>query len=92
MDAKELILEILRETDFVNESVDWDDGPASQARESIQAINKACSAFLNGQDVEQHVERFLRKHLEEDVYEELEIWGKFSPPPEFIDHGDKDES
>ncbi|MBJ39664.1 MAG: hypothetical protein CMD83_14565 [Gammaproteobacteria bacterium] len=92
MDAKALILEIFRETDFINESVDWDDGSTGQARQSVAAINKACSAFLNGQDVDEHVEKFLRKQLEEDVYEELEIWGKFSPPPQFIDHGDKNQT
>ncbi len=89
MDAKALILEIMRETDFVNESVNWEaageDESMRQARQSIKAINKACSAMLNGQDVEEHVDQFLRKHLEEDVYEELEIWGKFSPPPQFIE-------
>ena len=44
MDAKALILEIFRETDFINESVDWDDGSTGQARQSIAAIHKACSA------------------------------------------------
>ena len=95
-EAKALILEILRETDFVNESVNRDgaaiDVAMSQVRQSFQAINKACSAFLNGQDTELYVAEFLRRHLEADVYEELEIWGKFSPPPQFIDHGDKGEN
>lgn len=92
MKPKDFVLEIFRETDFINESVNWDalaeEPTASQVRQSLAAINKACSAFLNGQETEPHVEKFLRKQLETDVYEELEIWGKFSPPPQFIDRGD----
>lgn len=88
MKPKDFVLEIFRETDFISESVDWDrmaDQPsAARLRESLAAINKACSAFLNGQDVQSHVDRFQRNQLEVDVYEELEIWGKFSPPPQFI--------
>ncbi|MEM7217039.1 MAG: hypothetical protein AAF515_01650 [Pseudomonadota bacterium] len=88
METKTLLLEILRETDFLTESVDWQaakfEATAGQVQQSLKAINKACSAALNGQDPEPHVARFLRRHLEADVYEEMEIWGKFSPPPQFI--------
>lgn len=95
MKPKDFVLEIFRETDFINESVDWDamagHPSADRLRQSLMAINKACSAFLNGQETQPHVEKFLRNQLEVDVYEELEIWGKFSPPPQFIDEGDKDQ-
>jgi hypothetical protein len=55
MKSKEFILEIFRETDFINETVNWDslsEPAASQLRQSVTAINKACSAFLNGQDTD----------------------------------------
>ena len=88
MKPKDFVLEVFRETDFINESVNWDaitdDETAAQLRAAIGTINKACSAFLNGQDTQPHVDRFLRRQLEEDVYEEFEIWGKFSPPPQII--------
>lgn len=94
MKPKDFVLEIFRETDFINESVNWeaiaDQSSADQLRQSLAAINKACSAFLNGQDTQPHIDQFLRNQLEVDVYEEFEIWGKFSPPPQFIDEGDKD--
>lgn len=94
MKPKEFVLEVFRETDFLNESVNWDalasEPSAKQLQASLAAINKACSAFLNGQDTEPHVDRFLRRQLEADVYEELEIWGKFSPPPQFIDDSNTD--
>ena len=88
MDPKELILEIFRETDFVAEThlanLNVDAGSAEQIQQSLAAINKACSAYLNGQDAAPHMDRFLRRSMEEDVYEEMELWGKFSPPPQFI--------
>ncbi|MEK9823722.1 MAG: hypothetical protein VW840_16260 [Gammaproteobacteria bacterium] len=88
MKPKDFVLEIFRETDFINQSVNWEamsaEPTASQLQESLLAINKACSAFLNGQDAEAEVEKFLRSKLELNVYEEFEIWGKFSPPPQFI--------
>ena len=93
MKSKEFILEIFRETDFINESVNWDslsEPAVSQLRQSITAINKACSAFLNGQDTDHAVGKFLRRGLEVDVYEEFEIWGKFSPPPQFISEKEED--
>jgi hypothetical protein len=31
----------------------------------------------------------MRRQMEADVYEEFEIWGKFSPPPQFIKHDDE---
>ena len=94
MDAKKFILEVFRETDFIKESLTAGASETdSQVKESIAAINKACSAFLNGQDVEPHVDRFMRRQMEVDVYEEFEIWGKFSPPPQIIKHdNDSDES
>jgi hypothetical protein len=88
MKPKNFVLEIFRETDFINQSVNWEaisaEPTASQLQESLLAINKACSAFLNGQDAEAEVEKFLRSKLELNVYEEFEIWGKFSPPPQII--------
>ena len=93
MDAKKLILEIFRETDFIGESLDAsaieNGGDGSAVRLSIAAINKACSAFLNGQDPQPHMEKFQRRQMEVDVYEEMEIWGKFSPPPQFIRDDDE---
>ena len=90
MDAKKFILEIFRETDFISESLNADSfGTDDEVKQSIAAINKACSAFLNGQDTEPHLEQFIRRQMEVDVYEEFEIWGKFSPPPQFIKHDDE---
>lgn len=90
MDAKKFILEIFRETDFISESMNADSfGTDDEVKQSIAAINKACSAFLNGQDTEPHIEQFIRRQMEVDVYEEFEIWGKFSPPPQFIKHDDE---
>ncbi len=90
MDAKKFILEIFRETDFISESFTADSsGTDDEVKQSIAAINKACSAFLNGQDTEPHIEQFIRRQMEVDVYEEFEIWGKFSPPPQFIKHDDE---
>ena len=90
MDAKKFILEIFRETDFISESMNADSfGTDDEVKQSIAAINKACSAFLNGQDTKPHIEQFIRRQMEVDVYEEFEIWGKFSPPPQFIKHDDE---
>ena len=90
MDAKKFILEIFRETDFISESLNADSfGTHDEVKQSIAAINKACSAFLNGQDTEPHIEQFIRRQMEGDVYEEFEIWGKFSPPPQLIKHDDE---
>lgn len=93
MQPKDLILEIFRETDFLIEMQGAENTAAQlleSQQKSIAAINKACSALLNGQDFETHVEKFLRRQMEVDVYEEFEIWGKFSPPPQFIDNKDSD--
>ena len=68
---------------------DYRNRTRDQLRQSLAAINKACSAFLNGQDTTPHVDKFLRRQLELDVYEELEIWGKFSPPPQIIEESDE---
>ena len=90
MKPKDFILELFRETDFLYESLDWrkleglEDG--ENLRSALGNLRRACSAYLNGQDVEDAVAQFRRAQLEADVYEELEIWGKFSPPPQIIDH------
>ena len=93
MEAKDLILEIFRETDFLIELQGSENNIVhtfENQRKSIVAINKACSALLNGQDFVPHVDKFLRRQMEVDVYEEFEIWGKFSPPPQFIESPDDD--
>lgn len=94
MKPKDFVLEIFRETDFINQSVNWKaietEPTASQLQASLLAINKACSAFLNGQDAEAAIDKLSRRKLEVNVYEEFEIWGKFSPPPQFIRDKDKD--
>ena len=91
MKPKEFILELFRETDFLYETLDWRKLEKSEDGESLRSalgnLRRACSAYLNGQDVEDAVARFRRAKLEADVYEELEIWGKFTPPPQIIDHG-----
>ena len=91
MKPKEFILELFRETDFLYESLDWRKLEKSEDGESLRSalgnLRRACSAYLNGQDVEGAVARFRRAQLEADVYEELEIWGKFTPPPQIVDHG-----
>ena len=93
MEAKDLILEIFRETDFLIELQGSENNTAhtiENQQTSIAAINKACSTLLNGQDFVPHVDKFLRRQMEVDVYEEFEIWGKFSPPPQFIERPDDD--
>ena len=91
MKPKEFILELFRETDFLYETLDWRKLEKSEDGESLRSalgnLRRACSAYLNGQDVEDAVARFRRAQLEADVYEELEIWGKVTPPPQIIDHG-----
>ena len=88
MNAKELILEIFREADFISETLnqrykDEIKNPSPELR-SASAIKKACGAFLNGQDPAPHTDSFQRKELELNSCEEMEIWGKFTPPPQFI--------
>ena len=91
MKPKDFILELFRETDFLYETLDWRKLEKSEDGESLRSalgnLRRACSAYLNGQDVEDAVARFRRAQLEADVYEELEIWGEFTPPPQIIDHG-----
>ena len=91
MKPKEFILELFRETDFLYETLDWRKLEKSEDGESLRSalgnLRRTCSAYLNGQDVDDAVARFRRAQLEADVYEELEIWGKFTPPPQIIDHG-----
>ena len=88
MNAKELILEIFREADFISETLNQKtkEEAKDQSPEllSASAIKKACGAFLNGQDPTPHVDGFQRKELELNSCEEMEIWGKFTPPPQFI--------
>ena len=88
MNAKELILEIFREADFISETLnqrykDEIKDPSPELR-SASAIKRACGAFLNGQDPAPHTDGFQRKELELNSCEEMEIWGKFTPPPQFI--------
>jgi len=91
MTPKDFILELFRETDFLYETLDWRKLEKSEDGESLRSalgnLRRACSAYLNGQDVEDAVAQFRRAKLEADVYEELEIWGKFTPPPQIIEHG-----
>tara|TARA_B100000900_G_scaffold345438_1_gene309835 strand:+ start:1131 stop:1418 length:288 start_codon:yes stop_codon:yes gene_type:complete len=93
MDAKALILEIFRETDFISETLNQqssEDGKnQSPELRSASAIKKACGAFLNGQDPTPHIDGFQRKELELNSCEEMEIWGKFTPPPQFITYDDE---
>lgn len=90
MNAKELILEIFREADFISETLSQrtNEEAKDQSPEllSASAIKKACGAFLNGQDPTTHVDGFQRKELELNSCEEMEIWGKFTPPPQFINY------
>ena len=90
MDAKALIMEIFREADFISETLNQrlheDATKHSPELLSASAIKKACGAFLNGQDPSPHVERFQRKELELNSCEEMEIWGKFTPPPQFVSY------
>ena len=88
MDAKALLFEIFRETDFISETLNQRTMGASDEQsvelKSANAIKKACGAFINGQDPEPYLEQFQRKELEVNSCEEMEIWGKFTPPPQFI--------
>ena len=90
MNAKELILEIFREADFISETLSQrtNEEAKDQSPEllSASAKKKACGAFLNGQDPTTHVDGFQRKELELNSCEEMEIWGKFTPPPQFINY------
>ena len=93
MDAKALLLEIFREAAFISETLnqrsseDAKDQPPELR--SASAIKKACGAFLNGQDPTPHIDGFQRKELELNSCEEMEIWGKFTPPPQFITYDDE---
>ena len=50
------------------------------------SVKRACSAFENGEEVRPHTRKFVRKELEVNASEELEIWGKFSPPDQTISY------
>ena len=95
MDAKALILEIFREADFISETLNQQSSKDAKNKppelQSASAIKKACGAFLNGQDPTPHVDGFQRKELELNSCEEMEIWGKFTPPPQFITYDDEPE-
>jgi hypothetical protein len=92
MTGRELIFEIYREADFVTQSTvarfSLETAQEMVEYQSSMNIMRACSAFLNGQDVEPHINKFVRKDLEINACEELEIWGKFSPPDQFINYED----
>ena len=93
MDAKALILEIFREADFISETLNQQSSKDGKNKppelRSASAIKKACGAFLNGQDPTPHIDGFQRKELELNSCEEMEIWGKFTPPPQFITYDDE---
>ena len=62
MKPKEFILELFRETDFLYETLDWRKLEKSEDGESLRSalgnLRRACSAYLNGQDVDDAVARF----------------------------------
>lgn len=93
MTEKELILEIYRETDFITEMMVSKNtlGLAEGMVEfkSAMSVKRACSAFLNGEDVSPYLAKFVRKEMELNTYEEMEIWGKFSPPDQIIKYDDE---
>ena len=90
MTGRELILEIYREADFVTETAlsrgSLESPEETPEFQSAMNIKRACSAFLNGDDVGPHTRKFVRKQLELNACEELEIWGKFSPPDQIISY------
>ena len=95
MKTKEFVQEIYREADFITTMM-LSTEPMETLRDkkefqSSLRIKEACSAFLNDEDVEPHVDKFLRKEVELKTYEEMEIWGKFTPPEQFIQYDDVDD-
>ena len=78
MTGRELILEIFREADFVTEMTLSKHSIESAEQmvefQSAMSIKRACSAFLNGEEVRPHTRKFVRKELEMNACEELEIW------------------
>ena len=95
MKTKEFVQEIYREADFITTMM-LSKEPMESLRDkkefqSSLRIKEACSAFLNDEDVEPHVDKFLRKEVELKTYEEMEIWGKFTPPEQFIQYDDVDD-
>ena len=95
MKTKEFVQEIYREADFITTMM-LSKEPMETLRDkkefqSSLRIKEACSAFLNDEDVEPHVDKFLRKEVELKTYEEMEIWGKFTPPEQFIQYDDVDD-
>ena len=79
MKTKEFVQEIYREADFITTMM-LSKEPMETLRDkkefqSSLRIKEACSAFLNDEDVEPHVDKFLRKEVELKTYEEMEIWG-----------------
>tara|TARA_Y100000590_G_scaffold365018_1_gene423675 strand:- start:132 stop:419 length:288 start_codon:yes stop_codon:yes gene_type:complete len=93
MTGRELILEIYREADFVTEMTlsrcSLEVAEEMIEFQSAMNIKRACSAFLNGEDVNPHTNKFVRKELELNACEELEIWGKFSPPDQIISYDEE---
>ena len=95
MKTKEFVQEIYREADFITTMM-LSKEPMETLRDkkefqSSLRIKEACSAFLNDEDVDPHVDKFLRKEVELKTYEEMEIWGKFTPPEQFIQYDDVDD-
>ena len=93
MTGRELILEIFREADFVTEMTLSKHSIESAEQmvefQSAMSIKRASSAFLNGEEVRPHTRKFVRKELEMNACEELEIWGKFSPPDQIISYDEE---
>ena len=56
------------------------------------SVKRACSAFENGEEVRPHTRKFVRKELEVNASEELEIWGKFSPTDQTISYDQESEA
>ena len=62
MKQEDFELEILHETDLINQSTNWEpisgEPAASQLQALLLAIQKACSTFLNDQDTKAEVDKF----------------------------------
>ena len=90
--TKEFVKQIYRQADFITTMMlSKESMETLRDKKEFQSslrIKEACSAFLNDEDVEPHVDKFLRKEVELKTYEEMEIWGKFTPPEQFIQYDD----
>ncbi|HCD25880.1 MAG TPA: hypothetical protein DER02_00060 [Gammaproteobacteria bacterium] len=96
MDSKALIFEIYRETEFIKglilSRMSETEAAKTSEYQSVAAIAAACGAHLNGEALEPYIEHFVRKELETQTVEELDIYGKFSPPPGFVRYSDLEEN